>query len=73
VRLAVRVPRGHPRLDVKLLRLPHAQIARADVHNSIGQSERAQNVLGVLEDFMVPAFAFVLVVAADDDLLDLVE
>ena len=73
VRLAEALARRHPRLDVEFLHLPAAQVARADIDHPVGQFQRLQHALGVGQNFLVVLFAFLLVVLADDDLLDLVE
>jgi len=73
VRLAIAFTRGHPRLDIKLLHLALAHVARTDVQDAVGEFEQFQHVFGVLDDLLVKSFGFLIVRAAQNHLLDLFE
>src|SRR5262249_12936609 len=73
VGFAVAVPRRHPRLEIELLDLRHAEVAAANVENAVRKLERPKQHFRVLEDRRVPTFAFFLVGAAEDHLLHFLE
>ena len=70
---AVGVARGHPGFDVNHGSVFRPQIAGAALHDPVGQLQPLQHLFAVGQNLLMPADGFVPVVAADNDLLNLVK
>ena len=53
MRLTIGLTAGHPRLNIVFLHLRNAQIPSTDDDHTIGETQRLQEFLGILQDVLV--------------------
>ena len=71
--LAISIAAGHPGFDVVFAHLAQSHFTGADCHYSVGQLQCLQDVFGIFKQSLVLGQRSLIVVGADNNLLDLLK